>query len=114
MKPIKFSVLPGTTTDYDYLVVEVDIPNKIKKSIIELRKDICPQNILLDLKPHVSIAKGPKGGFSSELIDLINKKYNYLSSFSVKELLLFSKDFELINKTRVSEIKAKTPPPTSI
>lgn len=114
MKPLKFTVLPGTTTDYDYLVVEVSIPNKIKNSIIELRRKINPQTCAFDLKPHVSIARGPKGSFSTELVELINKKYHYLAALSVKELLLFSKDFELIKKTTLSEIKAKTPSPTSI
>lgn len=115
MKPMKWTVLEGKNTNFDYLTVEVLVPARIKKEIIRLRQKIDPNTSNhLDLKPHISVMRAPKGSFSGDLIDLLNKKYSHLPAFKTKDMLLFSNEFELVKKTRISEIKPKTKAPASI
>lgn len=104
MKPITWLVLEGKNTDYDYLAIEVSLPPKIKKEIIRLREKNDHDKLNhFELKPHISIVKAPKGSFPTELIDLLNKKYQQLPSFKTQDMLLFSKDFKIIKKTKLSK-----------
>lgn len=104
MRPVNWLILEGKNTDYDYLAIEVTIPPKVKKEIIRLReKNDSDKLNHFDLKPHISIVRAPKGTFPPELVELLNKKYRHLPSFKTQDVLLFSKDFKIVKKTRLSK-----------
>lgn len=103
--PIKWTVLEGRNTDFDYLAIEVYLPKKILNNINLIRKKYINKSYY-DLRPHISVAKGPKGSFSKEFIKHINEKFSLISYFYAKELIHFT-NFEIVKKTALKELLAQ-------
>jgi hypothetical protein len=104
--PIKWVILEGKTTDYDYLALEVFIPKKIVNSINNLRNKLC-QNTNYEYKPHISIIKAAKGTLPLEIIGTLNEQFPSVQELSSKNLVQFNHNFEIIKSDCLSQLLKK-------
>lgn len=105
--PMRWEVLEGKMTDFDYLVLEVFLPKQILSNLNDVRKKYI-HNKYFDLKPHISVVKGPKGSFSKELVQHLNEKYAMIPTCCAKELLHFE-NFIVVKKTDLDTLTEPNP-----
>lgn len=100
--PLRWVVLEGKTTDFDYLVLEVYLPKKILNTINELRLKLCGQTTY-EYKPHVSVIKAPKGALTPEIIQYLNTEYPNIKTLVSKNLIEFNHEYQIIKCSLIQQ-----------
>lgn len=106
--PMKWVILEGKNTNYDYIALEVFIPKKIVQAINKLRNQLCDKAAIdFEYKPHISIVKAEKGTLNQDILDTLNQKYPRMNDLSSKNLVQFNHNFEIIQSASLELLLQK-------
>lgn len=75
-KAVGFAVLPGVTTPYDYLAIEVEPSEWLMKANAIVRKHLRVRNFEGGFKNHISILRIPKGALKAETAKNLVRELN--------------------------------------